>query len=373
MHIVYFFTFDYSLELWDQSGALERESLFYSEVQKLNKNLNYTFVTFGGKKDNEIKLQIDNVKIIPAYTLVKYSKFKFIRILKSFVIPIKLKKLIKEVDLIKQNQLLGSWISIIFKIISKRPLFVRTGYDMFLFSKKENKSIFKVLLYYLLTQVTIFFSDLYTISNETDLLEMKKYFLKCKNIEVRPNWVNIPKRTKINFSSNKFLSVGRLEKQKNYIGLIDNFKNTKFKLLIVGKGSLKEEIANFATKNKVDLEIIEFLNFTKLQELYLDYTFFISSSKYEGHPKVIIEAMAAGCIVIASNIENNIEIIQHEFNGFLYNFNEYCFEDFYNKNILKNKNLENISTNAINTVKNNFSLSKLSKSELDDYTKLTNV
>ena len=40
-------------------------------------------------------------------------------------------------DLIKQNQLLGSWAAILLKINSRKPLYTRTGYDMFLFSLKE--------------------------------------------------------------------------------------------------------------------------------------------------------------------------------------------------------------------------------------------
>ena len=45
--------------------------------------------------------------------------------------------------------------------------------------------------------------------------------------------------------------------------------------------------------------------------------FFVSTSKFEGNPKSVLEAMSKGCIVIASNIENHRELITNEENGYL--------------------------------------------------------
>ena len=35
------------------------------------------------------------------------------------------------------------------------------------------------------------------------------------------------------------------------------------------------------------------------------------SSTFEGNPKTVLEAMSAGCVVIASNIKNHEELIEH--------------------------------------------------------------
>ena len=41
-------------------------------------------------------------------------------------------------------------------------------------------------------------------------------------------------------------------------------------------------------------------------------------SDYEGNSKTILEALGSGCIVIASNIPNNLEIISNGSNGFIF-------------------------------------------------------
>ena len=75
--------------------------------------------------------------------------------------------------MIKTNQLMGSWIGIMLKLIFAKPLIVRTGYDLFRFSIYEKKSLIKKIFYYILTQFSILFSDLYLVTSRTD-----KDFLK---------------------------------------------------------------------------------------------------------------------------------------------------------------------------------------------------
>ena len=69
------------------------------------------------------------------------------------MLPFKLIKeetILSEVNLIKQNQLLGSWVSLLLKKNIKKPLFLRTGYDMYKFSKEEKKNLFVIFLYKML-------------------------------------------------------------------------------------------------------------------------------------------------------------------------------------------------------------------------------
>ena len=74
--------------------------------------------------------------------------------------------------MIKTNQLMGSWIAIMLKLIFAKPLIVRTGYDLFRLIY-EKKSLIKKIFYYILTQFSILFSDLYLVTSRTD-----KDFLK---------------------------------------------------------------------------------------------------------------------------------------------------------------------------------------------------
>ena len=71
--------------------------------------------------------------------------------------------------MIKQNQLQGSWVAIIIKALLHKPLFTRTGYDVYKFCLEDKKNFFIKFLYLYLTKITIWFSNIYSVSNLTDL------------------------------------------------------------------------------------------------------------------------------------------------------------------------------------------------------------
>jgi len=367
MHIVLFFTFDYSLVTWLKSGHLTRELKFYDYLVK--KGVEVSFVTYGGNEDLEI-LKDSKINIFPIYSLSKKSKYKFINILKSIFIPFSLKKKIdtqsKKV-IIKQNQLLGSWVSIVFKIITKTKLYTRTGYDMYLFSVKENKSPYKRLLYFLLTQITLFFSDYYSVTSNSDKSFLKKRCLGSKKIVVRPNWVEIDLENNEKKYTNHLLAVGRLEKQKNFHDLLYSTKETGFNIDIYGEGSLKQELINLSKSLNISLKIHDNIENDDLLDIYKKYKYFVSSSDFEGNSKVILEAMANGCIVIAKDIENNREIIKDNYSGLLYtnNLNEIlikCNKDDYKDTYF--------IQNAKNRIKNYYSKDVIFSQYLSDFKKI---
>ena len=140
MHVVIFFTYDYSLKIWSDTGILDRELIYYEKMLDKNNDLQITFVTYGDDDDLDLAINLERIKVIPVYSTIK-NKSKIINFIKSFYIPFLLKNKIKDIDVIKQYQLQGAWISIIYKYLVKKPLIVRTGYDMYSFSIKEKKTI----------------------------------------------------------------------------------------------------------------------------------------------------------------------------------------------------------------------------------------
>ena len=371
MHIVYFFTYGYSLETWSKAGILNREIKLFKELIKKH-NLKFTIITYGNEADLTFDLD-KNINIVPIYTLIKKSKNKFINLFNSFFLSKKIDKKIDNFDVIKQNQLLGSWVSILFKLRSRKPLYTRTGYDMFLFSLKEKKSIFKVILYYLLTQTTLYFSNLYTITSTQDRNFLSKYFIVNKNKLVkRSNWVeNIHDNKFMERKSKTILTVGRLEKQKNYEYLIKSLVDTDFSLDIVGAGSNKDSLQAMAKNCSVQINFLGILKNEDLLKLYTKYKYFVSSSLFEGNPKAILEAMSSGCIVIARDIPNNSEIIKNHKNGIL--FNEENSLNNILKNIEKIENLEEISRDSIVHIKVFNSIDKLSDDIYSDFIYMNKV
>jgi glycosyltransferase involved in cell wall biosynthesis len=370
MNILVVFTYNYSLLDWQKTGNLEKELSIYKKLHELH-GVNFFFLTYGDQSDLKIKIDCEGIKIIPIFHFIKKFSSKKLNFLYSFLYPFMIKNQLPNVDLIKQNQLLGSWISIILKYLLKVKLFVRTGYDMYLFSR-EITSKYKSSLYYFLTSITVKFADLYSVTSKSDLKFFDEKFPNA-NVTYRPNWVlnEEYKDIKSRFN-NRLLVVGRLEYQKNISFIISCLKNSHFILDVVGSGSEKDNLVLLAKENNVKVNFLGNLDNKELERIYKKYIFYLSSSLFEGNPKTVLEAMSNGCIVFLSDIKNHTELVKDGVNGFIFNF---TMRDLTNKidKILDNQpKLNKISIKAFETVKRNNSFSKLANMELQDYLLLKN-
>lgn len=376
MKVAFFFTYGYSLKSWENSGILQRELKILKELSK-KYNYKFTLITYGDNSEFKILNKSEEFEVIPIYSLLKESKFKSINLIKSFLIPFKIKKIIDTHDIIHQHQLQGAWVSILTKLINKIPLLVRTGYDVLTFAKYENKSKFKIKLFKLLTKYSLKFCDTYTVTSKSDFSIIKTDFSKYINkVKIRPNYVDVlHTKDVLQRPQNKILSVGRLVDQKNFEKLIIEFTNTNDDIIIdiVGTGELGNQILKKANTLNVKVNLLGNLTNNELMNLYQNYKFYISTSKFEGNPKSILEAMSAGCIVIASNIKNHSEIIENYKSGILFDLNNPSLIKLLN-NLNENENLcREISKNATSYIYNHNSIDILSKNIDKDYINLINT
>ena len=248
MNVLVVFTYNYSINTWVESGTFNKEIETYKLLS--DEGLRFTFLTFSEIEPKLEALDDLNIKVVPVYQKLNQNKSKLINYIKSFLIPIYFKNEFKDIDVIKQNQLNGAWVSIILKFLLKKPLLIRTGYDMFEFSIKENKKPLIKFLYKSLTFISLRFSDLYTVSSESDLKFLKEKFkIKTTHLKVRPNWVKDIKSSDISSrDKNKIVCIGRLEKQKNFEFIISAFANSDFEIDLIGDGSLEKDLQDKAKK-----------------------------------------------------------------------------------------------------------------------------
>ncbi len=366
MHIILFFTYKVQIKDWIESGIFKREVQLYEKLA--NKGYKITFLTYDKEIYNNL-IDESGINHIPLFKNIKEPSSKLIYFIKSFLILYKSSDIFRDADIFKTNQLLGSWIPIIAKLFYRKKLIVRTGYDLFEFTLKNKKGVLKKMLYYFLTQFAILISDLYTVSSKSDeKLIIKRFFFARNKIKVRNNWVTIPETGNINERfDNKLLLVGRLERQKNFNLLIENLKNSKYSLDIYGEGQEKDTLEKIAVKNNVETQFFGNIPNEELIKIYAKYKFFVLPSKFEGNPKVILEAMAAGCIVIASDIENHKEIIDNNVSGFLINFKDESLTNLLDELSLNKERLLNLSLSAKNFISQNNSLDIYLKKEVSDY------
>lgn len=366
MTVLYIFTFGYSLKTWQLSGTLDKELEVFNKINK-KFNTNFILLTYGNNDDLTINVANKNLKIVPIFKNKSIPKNKFVLLILSIIYVVKNRKLFKNVEIIQQNQLNGSWLALITKIFYKKPYILRTGYDTYRFSTYEKKSFLKKLGFLFLTNLNFAFSDLITVTSNSDYVFSKKYFIKPNKIEIRPNW--IIKRdiaTQSERSFHKILSVGRLEDQKNYSKIINEFSNTEFEIDIVGTGKNLNSLQKLANEKGAKINFLGNIKNNDLNFLYPKYTFYISTSLFEGNPKTVLEAMSHGCVVLISNIDNHKELVQNCENGFLIDLSDNFYKKL--KKIIESKvDFNIISLNASEFVFQNNNIEKLIDATHDDY------
>lgn len=370
MKVAVFFTWDYSLNTWHESGTIGRELKFFKSLEE-KKNISFTFLTYGDSSEFKLAKEHNINEVFPVYKSTTYYKNKVIRLLSSFFIPLKLKNKINNIDMLYQNQLLGCWVPILIKKIYKKPLVIRTGYDMHDFAKQDKKSSLIIFLYKILTIFAVKNCDYFTVTSKADLNRFKNSYPKYKQkFLLRPNWVEVDELSDFkNRYSNKLLAVGRLVTQKNFKYLISEFANSKNNLQIdiVGNGPEKNNLTTQAKKHNVKINFLGNLSNSKLLKLYQQYKFFISTSLFEGNPKALLEAMGSGCVVIASNIKNHSDIISDNRNGYLFDIGNNNLNNKFKMLKQTDTNFSKISNDAYLFIKNEYSLDKSINSFYEDF------
>lgn len=352
-----FFTLGISLKRWHELGMLDREISIYNELSEYYEHI--YFFTYGDHTDFKFKEYLaDNISIIPK----KYISNPF---LYSFLFPIIHRKILKEINFVKTNQMLGSWSAVLSKIINKNILVVRTGYVLSL-GFIDNKNWLKKKIVGIIEKLAYNQSNgIITSSNEGFNYVKHRYNPNGIHCMI-PNFVNTNLFRPLNIPKNKgsICFVGRLNKQKNLFALIEAIEGNPYSLSIIGSGELKEALKRFSSEKKVDVNFLGNMPNKDLPKILNQHEIFILPSLWEGMPKVLLEAMACGLPVIATNVKGNKEVLLNQENGIL------CGTDFLSIkksiiNLMENKDLKlKLGKNARETIIRSYSLENLVKKEV---------
>lgn len=248
----------------------------------------------------------------------------------------------------------------------------------------KGASLLNWLIYYPIEKWLSKETDCLITINEEDYSNSIKKGLSVANIElVHGVGVDLTKfsptnleeknrlRQKYKYDENEFilLYIAELNKNKNQdflIEVIDNLKTKipNIKLLLAGDGDLedkyKEKINNLNLNNN-----IEFLGFRKdISSLLKLSDIAVTSSRREGLPVNIMEAMATGIPVVATDCRGNRDLVINNQSGFLVDQGD--ISNFVNAIIKLNESgtLRNKFANEAVEQIQNYSLEKVKK-EMD--------
>lgn len=357
------FTFDVSLKDWSNKGFLTRELKYYEELSR-KLNLEIHFLTYGDKDDFNFLSSNSSIKLIPIFENIKKSKSKILNLFKSIYFVYKFKNKFVLFDFYKSNQNYGSWMPILLKLKFKKKFISRGGYDLFHFSLC-NKNILKIFISYFICTLAYRFADIIFVPTEFYKKFVNKFFFINKNIFVLPNYVDTKlfNLQKSNKYRNKILFVGRLVKQKNIFKIIKSLSNSQYELDILGDGPLKKNIINYSKKLNLKIYFLDGYSNEKMSSLYSQYDFLILFSKYEGNPKVILEAMSCGLCVIGSNTIGINNILNKD-NGLLVDLVDHQSISFKLDNLSKSGKLKHIQKNARDYILDKHSIEKILEKEM---------
>jgi glycosyltransferase involved in cell wall biosynthesis len=125
----------------------------------------------------------------------------------------------------------------------------------------------------------------------------------------------------------RILFVGRFHEQKNLNFLLRQFARLpakSFELHLVGDGPQEKLLRNLANQLGIAESIVwhGWLPRAALPGIYRSSDCLVNPSLYEGMPNVVLEAMACGLPVLASNIKGHDEIVVNNETGLLFDLGE---------------------------------------------------
>jgi len=358
--LVLFFTNGISLKDWDKAGILSREIALYVELIKYDWEI--SFITYGDKSDLSYKKLLNGINIYCNNLGLPQKWYESLLFLIHYSV-------LKKCHIIKTNQMSGAIVASNVAKKFGKPLVNRMGYLLsdaveklpefqhfdLKKTRKMQDEVFKQA-----NKIVV------TTNQMLKRLELN-YISSIKKTSVIPNYVDInlfiPDGVSIEYD---ILFIGRISEQKNLISLLKATLNTEFKILIIGDGTLKNKYMTEYGNKKIkwvntlpNNEIPFYMNRSKL---------FVLPSLYEGHPKILIEAMSCGMIVLASNVDGNNSIVQDKINGYLCKTDEQSIavkiKEIFST---KEKRLKEVSTAAREYVEENFSLKRVVEMELQLY------
>lgn len=297
-------------------------------------NDSFEYVIAHGVSDNNQPI-VKNGKNIKEYNISLYRELNPIKDLKGFW---QILQIIKEEkpDIIHCHSAKGGFIGRIAGFITR----TKTFYTPHAFSFLSSQSKLKKLFFLALEKIARLDSYLLACSNSERDLGINIVHYNEKKALVWSN--SVPEAKNISEPKEKPIApyicyIGRPSYQKNPFFLVNVIKevhkihpNILFYILGVGYYSPDlEEIQNKIKEYHLETSIIllPWLNHDETMWYVKNSLFYLTTSRYEGLPLAVIEAMSLGKSIIASDVLGNKDCVKNGYNGYLLPLKEVVFTE----------------------------------------------
>jgi glycosyltransferase involved in cell wall biosynthesis len=315
----------YPFKYFDLLGVFGKAYFSYLSPEKSGEEKKGKFVIQRVKRTNIFKSKFLNYLNI-------FDYFKFIS---------RTARLVKRnnIQLIRAyNNHIEGFLACIIGKMTKVPVVVSVHNDFYYERSHTKKSdIISYVFINNIQRILEFFTNrmatkIFCVSNHLKKEISKKGHIREEKIEVIYNKVELEKFRhddkkeqqglirKYNLENKKvFLFLGRFVWQKNVFRLLEAFsiirrRHEDARLLMVSDGPLRQDIERYIKENGLtkSVHILGFVSNDILPSLFRLSDAFVLPSLYEGFGIVLIEAQAAGCPIIVSDIPSVKDIVNEK-------------------------------------------------------------
>ncbi len=354
-----FFTIRVSLKTWFDIGMIQREVAIYNELSKYFKRI--YFFTYGSEDDLEFKSYLaDNIIVIP-------KKYISNNLLYSLLIPLIHRKILRYVNVLKTNQMGGSWSAVLTKLLYRKKLVVRTGYMLSLTVVRQNPNSRRKWMSRLIEKVAYKIADAIITSSKANFKYVEKNYHPSVVHAFIPNYVETSVFKPLQAVEKKKGSIcfiGRLSREKNLLALLKALQGLPYTLTIIGSGGQKEQLEEVARNGGANVNFLGNIPNHELPQILNQHQVFILPSLWEGMPKALLEAMACGLPVIGTNVDGINEVIEHGENGILCRTDPKSIKEAI-VTLMENEDLkQSLGESARRTIVNTYGFPRLVEKEL---------
>lgn len=342
------------------SGGMER--IIIEKANYLSENgYDICIVTTEQKKRKSFFKINDNIK---CYDLdINYEDENNTSFLKKFISFQRKQKLHKErlekiLNKIKADIVIstfGNEVNFLYAIKDGSKKLLEIHFSKFFRNQLNRKGIWKIVDKYrsYVDEKMVRRYDKFIVLTHED----KEFWKNSNNIIVIPNFISIPKETS-NLMNKRAVAVGRLSYQKGYDRMIKawyivNKKYPDWKLDIFGNGEETQTVKDLIEELDLNNSVKIYKPIDNIGNEYTRSSIFLLTSRYEGLPMVLLEAMSYGLAIITFDCKCGPKDLISSDNGIL--VEEGNINSFAN-NIIKlienHDMMENIAKKARNDVQN---------------------
>ena len=292
---------------------LDREVALYLRLR--DRGIKVGFVTYGDVEDLDYAERFPGINIL-------CNRWKLPPLLYELLIPLLHTSWFRQSHIFKSNQTLGARTALKCARLFRKKFIARSGYLLSVVTEHrhgqnsgETRRV-KDLERYVFTR-----ADRVVVTAPAMHHRVTDYYnVPEARVSVIPNYVDteifVPNSSPTSFQK-RLCYVGRLDPEKNPIGLMEAVKGMDVELVMVGNGSLSNQLWTEAARQRLPVQFLGNVPNHQLPEILNNADLFVLPSLYEGHPKTLIEAMACGLPVIGTDVPGIRDLIVHRENGYL--------------------------------------------------------